>query len=77
MSDNEEVYEQFKEVKWMVWCEDVMRRRLCKVFKNCSLLAQIFQRKRLFGYVLVPFSGHLHFTYLSRECIIIVYILIH
>ncbi|KAL6518731.1 Protein CHROMATIN REMODELING 5 [Orobanche hederae] len=25
MSDNEEVYEQFKEVKWMEWCEDVMR----------------------------------------------------
>lgn len=24
MSDNEEVYEQFKEVKWMEWCEDVM-----------------------------------------------------
>ncbi|XVE92146.1 hypothetical protein REPUB_Repub01dG0072000 [Reevesia pubescens] len=22
--DNEEVYEQFKEVKWMEWCEDVM-----------------------------------------------------
>ena len=24
MSDNEEVYGQFKEVKWMEWCEDVM-----------------------------------------------------
>ncbi|KAK4482440.1 hypothetical protein RD792_009597 [Penstemon davidsonii] len=24
MSDNEGVYEQFKEVKWMEWCEDVM-----------------------------------------------------
>ncbi|XP_076930320.1 protein CHROMATIN REMODELING 5-like [Bidens hawaiensis] len=24
MSDNEEVYEQFKEVKWMEWCEDVL-----------------------------------------------------
>lgn len=24
MSDNEEVYEQFKEQKWMEWCEDVM-----------------------------------------------------
>ncbi|XP_038992944.1 protein CHROMATIN REMODELING 5-like [Hibiscus syriacus] len=24
MSDNEEVYDQFKEVKWMEWCEDVM-----------------------------------------------------
>ncbi|XP_071926260.1 protein CHROMATIN REMODELING 5-like isoform X1 [Coffea arabica] len=24
MSDNEEVYEQFKEVKWREWCEDVM-----------------------------------------------------
>lgn len=24
MSDNEEVYEHFKEVKWMEWCEDVM-----------------------------------------------------
>jgi chromodomain-helicase-DNA-binding protein 1 len=24
MSDNEEVYEQFKEVKWMEWCQDVM-----------------------------------------------------
>ena len=24
MSDDEEVYEQFKEVKWMEWCEDVM-----------------------------------------------------
>lgn len=24
MSDNEEVYEQFKEVKWMEWCEDMM-----------------------------------------------------
>lgn len=24
MSDNEEVYEQFKQVKWMEWCEDVM-----------------------------------------------------
>ncbi|XP_059288014.1 protein CHROMATIN REMODELING 5 isoform X1 [Lycium ferocissimum] len=24
MSDNDEVYEQFKEVKWMEWCEDVM-----------------------------------------------------
>jgi chromodomain-helicase-DNA-binding protein 1 len=24
MSDNEEVYEQFKEVKWMEWCADVM-----------------------------------------------------
>ncbi|XP_028060235.1 protein CHROMATIN REMODELING 5 isoform X2 [Camellia sinensis] len=24
MSDTEEVYEQFKEVKWMEWCEDVM-----------------------------------------------------
>ena len=26
MSDNEEVYEQFKEVKWMEWCQDVMGR---------------------------------------------------
>ena len=24
MSDTEEVYEHFKEVKWMEWCEDVM-----------------------------------------------------
>ncbi|CAK8538681.1 unnamed protein product [Lathyrus sativus] len=24
MSDNEEVYEQFKDVKWMEWCQDVM-----------------------------------------------------
>ena len=24
MSDNEEVYEKFKEEKWMEWCEDVM-----------------------------------------------------
>ncbi|KAI3414656.1 uncharacterized protein J3R85_016074 [Psidium guajava] len=24
MSDDEEVYEQFKEAKWMEWCEDVM-----------------------------------------------------
>ena len=24
MSDDEEVYEQFKETKWMEWCEDVM-----------------------------------------------------
>lgn len=24
MSDNEEVYEQFKEVKWREWCQDVM-----------------------------------------------------
>ncbi|KAK4780663.1 hypothetical protein SAY87_016769 [Trapa incisa] len=24
MSDHEEVYEQFKEVKWMEWCQDVM-----------------------------------------------------
>ncbi|XP_009761006.1 protein CHROMATIN REMODELING 5 [Nicotiana sylvestris] len=24
MSDNDEVYEQFKEVKWMEWCQDVM-----------------------------------------------------
>ncbi|KAF5767792.1 putative DNA helicase chromatin remodeling SNF2 family [Helianthus annuus] len=24
MSDNEQVYEQFKEVKWMEWCEDVL-----------------------------------------------------
>lgn len=24
MSDNEELCEQFKEVKWMEWCEDVM-----------------------------------------------------
>ncbi|XP_075520131.1 protein CHROMATIN REMODELING 5-like [Primulina tabacum] len=24
MSDNEEVYEQFKEVKWMEWCADVL-----------------------------------------------------
>ncbi|XP_059285780.1 protein CHROMATIN REMODELING 5-like [Lycium ferocissimum] len=24
MSDNDEVYEQFKEVKWMKWCEYVM-----------------------------------------------------
>lgn len=24
MSDDEEVYEQFKEVKWMEWCQDVM-----------------------------------------------------
>lgn len=24
MSDNDEVYEQFKEVKWMEWCQDMM-----------------------------------------------------
>lgn len=24
MSDSGEVYEQFKEVKWTEWCEDVM-----------------------------------------------------
>jgi chromodomain-helicase-DNA-binding protein 1 len=24
MSDNEELCEQFKEVKWMEWCEEVM-----------------------------------------------------
>lgn len=24
MSDDEEVYEQFKEQKWMEWCEDVL-----------------------------------------------------
>lgn len=26
MSDTEEVYEQFKEVKWMEWCEDVLNQ---------------------------------------------------
>ncbi|XP_027368261.1 protein CHROMATIN REMODELING 5-like isoform X2 [Abrus precatorius] len=28
MSDNEEVYEQFKEVKWMEWCQDVMEEEM-------------------------------------------------
>ncbi|KAL4323262.1 hypothetical protein GQ457_11G018960 [Hibiscus cannabinus] len=37
MSDNEEVYEQFKEVKWMEWCEDVMIDEI----KNLSSFAKI------------------------------------
>lgn len=28
MSGNEEVYEQFREVKWMEWCEDVMKTEI-------------------------------------------------
>ncbi|KAK7300222.1 hypothetical protein RJT34_11062 [Clitoria ternatea] len=28
MSDDEEVYEQFKEVKWMEWCQDVMAEEM-------------------------------------------------
>ncbi|XVF07369.1 hypothetical protein REPUB_Repub06bG0132600 [Reevesia pubescens] len=34
MSDNEEVYEQFKKVKWMEWCEDVM---IDEIKTLCSL----------------------------------------
>ena len=27
ISDTEEVYEQFKEVKWMEWCSDVLTKK--------------------------------------------------
>ncbi|CAM8886705.1 unnamed protein product [Rhodiola kirilowii] len=44
MSDNEEVYEQFREVKWMEWCSDVMSgeertlKRLQKLQKTSACL---------------------------------------
>ncbi|XP_051120331.1 protein CHROMATIN REMODELING 5 isoform X2 [Andrographis paniculata] len=37
MSDNDEVYEQFKEVKWREWCEDVMTDEL-KTLKRLQKL---------------------------------------
>lgn len=37
MSDNEEMYEQFREVKWMEWCEDVMVSEV-KTLKRLSRL---------------------------------------
>ncbi|KAG4402812.1 hypothetical protein GLYMA_02G281000v4 [Glycine max] len=39
MSDNEEVYEQFKEVKWMEWCQDVMVEEM-KTLKRLHRLQQ-------------------------------------
>jgi chromodomain-helicase-DNA-binding protein 1 len=48
MSDNEEVYEQFKEVKWMEWCQDVMveEMKTLKRLPDCRQLVLIFLRKR-------------------------------
>lgn len=39
MSDNEEVYEQFKEVKWMEWCQDMMVEEM-KTLKRLHRLQQ-------------------------------------
>lgn len=39
MSDNDEVYEQFKEVKWMEWCQDVMVEEM-KTLKRLHRLQQ-------------------------------------
>uniref|UniRef100_A0A7N0SWY7 Protein CHROMATIN REMODELING 5 n=1 Tax=Kalanchoe fedtschenkoi TaxID=63787 RepID=A0A7N0SWY7_KALFE len=61
MSDNEEVYEQFKEVKWMEWCSDVMAgeertlKRLHKLQKTSAdlpkekVLAKIRNYLKLLG----------------------------
>ncbi|KAA8544555.1 hypothetical protein F0562_022586 [Nyssa sinensis] len=50
MSDNEEVYEQFKEVKWMEWCEDVMvdeERTLRRLHKLQTTSADLPKEKVL------------------------------
>uniref|UniRef100_A0A7N0TB68 Protein CHROMATIN REMODELING 5 n=2 Tax=Kalanchoe fedtschenkoi TaxID=63787 RepID=A0A7N0TB68_KALFE len=61
MSDNEEVYEQFKEVKWLEWCSDVMTgeertlKRLHKLQKTSAdlpkekVLAKIRNYLKLLG----------------------------
>ncbi|EPS67001.1 hypothetical protein M569_07775, partial [Genlisea aurea] len=44
MSDNEEVYEQFKEVKWREWCEEVMmeeEKTLKRLQKLQSISAEL------------------------------------
>lgn len=48
MSDNDEVYEQFKEVKWREWCEDVMideERTLKRLQKLQSISADLPKEK--------------------------------
>ncbi|KAI4305991.1 hypothetical protein L6164_029311 [Bauhinia variegata] len=40
ISDNEEVYEHFKEVKWMEWCQDVMLEEM-KTLKRLQRLQTI------------------------------------
>ncbi|KAG8371013.1 hypothetical protein BUALT_Bualt13G0042900 [Buddleja alternifolia] len=50
MSDNEEVYEQFKEVKWMEWCEEVMideEKTLKRLQKLQSISADLPKEKVL------------------------------
>lgn len=53
MSDNEEVYEQFKEVKWREWCEDVMvdeEKTLKRLQKLQSTSADLPKEKVGFKY---------------------------
>ncbi|KAJ9542713.1 hypothetical protein OSB04_029219 [Centaurea solstitialis] len=50
MSDTEEVYEQFKEVKWMEWCEDVLtdeRKTLERLHKLQTTSADLPKEKVL------------------------------
>ncbi|KAK3035992.1 hypothetical protein RJ639_031165, partial [Escallonia herrerae] len=49
MSDTEEVYEQFKEVKWMEWCEDVMvdeKKTLTRLHRLQTTSADLPKEKR-------------------------------
>lgn len=53
MSDTEEVYEQFKEVKWREWCEDVMadeEKTLKRLQRLQSTSADLPKEKVIFSY---------------------------
>lgn len=71
MSDNEEVYEQFKEVKWMEWCEDVMVDQI-KTLKRLHRLqttsADLPKEKVYFS------SGCLAFLFILLSCFLVIYL---
>lgn len=64
MSDTEEVYEQFKEVKWMEWCEDVMadeKKTLTRLQRLQTTSAELPKEKVIYILlIIVLHSGVIH-----------------
>lgn len=74
MSDNEEVYEKFKEEKWMEWCEDVMVdeiKTLGRLQRLQTTSANLPKEKVHHCYV------HVHFTFKCMYLYVCFYLLIH
>lgn len=62
MSDDEEVYEQFKEQKWMEWCEDVLAdeiKTLGRLQKLQTTSADL-PKEKVFIFIFIFLSSIIH-----------------